>query len=143
MTPVPDRIFTSVCIDIFSMPPEKWLGVDYDCMVICVDRLTGWIVAKPTQKLGLTAEKAAHLMLDDGWSIYGIPQEVTSDQGPQFTGAWWKTMCHRLGIRQAYNKAHRPQSNGRAEMAGKQIITLLRKLHAEKQLNWVESLPEP
>ena len=38
--------------------------------------------------LGLTAEKAAHLMLDDGWDIEGIPHVVTSDQGPQFDGMW-------------------------------------------------------
>ena len=59
MAPIPDRIFSSVCLDIFSMPPEVWCGTSYDCMLVCVDRLSGWIVAKPTQKIGLTAEKAA------------------------------------------------------------------------------------
>ena len=142
MTPIPAKVFTSVCIDIFSMPEEFWQGVRYDCIIVCVDRLSGWIIAKPTQKMGLTAEKAAHLMLDDGWNIYGVPQIVTSDQGPQFAGAWWKTMCKRLGIRQAFSQAHRPQSNGRAEMAGKQLITILRKLNAEQKINWVEALPQ-
>lgn len=141
MCPVPDRIFSSVCIDIFSMQPAEWQGVEYDAMLLCVDRLSGWIVTKCTRKLGLTAEKAAHLMLDDGWDIYGIPHVVTSDQGPQFAGMWWKTMCIRLGIRQAFSQAHRPQSNGRAERAGKQIIDLLRKMHAEQSLNWEEALP--
>lgn len=141
MTPVPDRIFQSVCIDLFSMPTVEWENVHFDAMLIVVDRLSGWIVAKPTQKLGLTAEKAAHLMMDDGWNIYGVPQIITSDQGPQFAGMWWKTMCRRLGIRQAFSHAHRPQANGRAEMAGKQIITILRKLNADGEINWVEALP--
>ena len=98
MTPVPSKIFTSVCLDVFSMQPENGQGVEYDCIFLCVDRLSGWITAKPTQKLGLTAEKAAHLVLDDGGDIYGIPTIVTSDQGPQLTGIWWKTLCNRLGI---------------------------------------------
>ena len=141
MTPVPDTIFASVSIDIFSLPEVEWLGQSYDAMVVCVDRLSGWIIAKPTQKEGLTSEKAAHLMLDDGWNIYGIPSVITSDQGPQFTGAWWRTLCQRLGVRQAFSQAHRPQANGRAEVAGKTLITILRKLNAEKEINWVEALP--
>ena len=86
MTPVPNRIFSSVCIDILSMPVAPWSGQEYDSMVICVDRLSGWIVAKPTKKVGLTAEKAAHLMMDDGWSIYGVPPVITSDQGHNLQG---------------------------------------------------------
>jgi len=123
------------------MPPETWQGVEYDCILVCVDRFSGWIIAKPTQKLGLTAGKAAHVLLDDGWDIYGIPTTITSDQGPQFVGVWWKTMCSRLGIRHAYSQAHRPQSNGRAEVAGHQIISLLRKMNADGDINWVEALP--
>ena len=43
--PVPDNFFASVCIDIFSMPTETWEDQMYDAMVVCVDRLSGWIVA--------------------------------------------------------------------------------------------------
>ena len=50
-------------------------------------------------------------------------------------------MCARLGIRQAYSQAYRPQANGRAEIAGKTLIGLLRKLNAEGPISWVEALP--
>ena len=50
-------------------------------------------------------------------------------------------MCQRLGVRQAFSQAHRPQANGRAEVAGRQLITVLRKLHAERAINWVEAMP--
>ena len=87
VTPIPPKIFFSVSIDIFSLPVSSWQGQEFDCLVLCVDRLSGWMVAKPSLKLGLTAEKAAHLMLDDGWNIFGVPSIVTSDQGPHFAGA--------------------------------------------------------
>jgi len=141
MTPVLPRIFETVCLDVFSLPTVEWQGEIFDVLLLCVDRLSLWMVAKPTQKLGLTSEKAAHLMMDDGWNIFGIPSVITSDQGSQFSGAWWKTMCRRLSIRQAYSQAHRPQANGRAEVAGRQLITTLRKLNAEREVNWVEALP--
>ena len=50
-------------------------------------------------------------------------------------------MCARSGIRQAYSQAYRPQANGRAEVAGKTLIGLLRKMHTDEGLNWVEALP--
>ena len=93
------------------------------------------------KKIGLTAERAAHLLIEGGWDTFGIPAIITSDQGPKFTGQWWRTMCARLGIRQAYSQAYRPQANGRAEVAGKTLISLMRKIWVKHGINWVEALP--
>ena len=140
-TPIPGYVMSSVSLDLFALPIAKWGGVCYDQLLVCVDRLSGWIIARPCQKLGLTAERAAHLIMDNGWETFGIPSVITSDQGSQFIGQWWKTMCACLGIRQAYSQAYRPQANGRAEVAGKTLIGVLRKLNAEGGVNWVEALP--
>ena len=123
------------------MPTVTWLGEEYDYVRLCVYRLNGWILARPTNKVGLTADKAAHLMLDHGWNEMGIPSLITSDQGSQFIGFWWKTICSRLGIRHAYSQAYRPQANGRAEAAVKTLKTALRKLNHDDDINWVEALP--
>ena len=139
--PVPEKIMSSVCLDIFSLPEVDWHQQKFDSMLLCVDRLSGWVVAKPTTKLGLTAEKAAHLMLDNCWDLFGVPIQITSDQGAQFIGQWWKTLCARMGIRQAYSQAYWPRANGRAERAGQQIFELLKKMHMEESINWVEALP--
>ena len=50
-------------------------------------------------------------------------------------------MCARLGIRQDYSQAYRPQANRRAEGAGKTLLSILRKLNAKERINWVEALP--
>jgi len=39
-------------------------------------------------------------------------------------------ICARLGIRQAFSQAYRPQANGRAEVAGRTVINVLRKVQA-------------
>ena len=98
-------------------------------------------MARPAPRLGLTAERAAHMMLENGWDSFGVPSVITSDQGSQFVGQWWRTMCARLGIRQAYSQAYRAQANGRAEVAGKALIGILRKLQVGGETNWVEALP--
>ena len=106
-----------------------------------VDRQSGWMIARPCSKLGLTGERAAHLLLDYGWGEIGIPSLVMSDQGPQFLNQWWAVMCSRLGIRQAFSQSHRPQANGRAEVAGRVVQDLLRRLQVMQHINWFEALP--
>ena len=119
MTTILPHAMISVCIDIFSLPQTTWLGDIYDCFILLVDRLTGFLVAIPTTTTNLTAEKTADLLLERAWYIHGIPTIIYSDQGPQFAGAWFRTVCSRLGVRQAFSQARRPQGNGRVEVAGK------------------------
>ena len=140
-TPVPPHLMSSVAIDIFSLPPTQWKGKSYDSLLLCVDRLSGWMIARPCTGTGLSGEEAAHLLMDGGWEVFGIPAVITSDQGPQFVGQWWKTMCARLGVRVAYSQAYRPQANGRAEVAGQTIIKALRKVHTQDKICWPEALP--
>ena len=123
------------------IPELKLQENTYDALVLCVDRHSGWMIAQPSMHKGLTAEKCAHLLLDGGWTQFGVPSTITSDQGPQFVGQWFVTMCSRLGLRESFSQSHYPQANGRAEVAGQQLISLLRKLHAENEINWVEALP--
>ena len=141
MNPIIEGFWTSVCLDIFSLPPVEWEGEAFDCILACVDRATNWIIARPTLQEGLTVKKAVKLLLEGGWGEAGIPAIITSDQGVQFTSQFFRTICARLGIRQAFAQAYRPQANGRAEVAGKSLITTLRKLQADHEINWVESLP--
>jgi hypothetical protein len=111
-TPVPTHVMSSVALDIFSLPRVEWQGETFDSLLLCVDRLSGWVIARPTRKAGLTAQKAAHLNMDNGWETFGLPAIITSDQGPQFVVQWWRTMCARLGIRQGYTRltARRPMA---------------------------------
>ncbi len=72
-TPIPPHM-TSVALDIFSLPRVEWRGKVFDAMLLCVDRQSGWVLARPTTKLGLTAEKAAKLVMDDRWDLLGFRQ---------------------------------------------------------------------
>ena len=45
--PIPPFLMDSVSVDHFAMPEVTHEGVPYDSMQICVDRLSGWIVAVP------------------------------------------------------------------------------------------------
>jgi transposase InsO family protein len=140
-TPVCPELGVSVCIDLFMMPEINWRGEHYNCMMVCVDRLSGWMMVTPHDMKGLTAEVAARTMVERWWQPFGVPSIVTSDQGPQFAGAFWRTLCAQLGVLQTFAQAYHPQANGRAEVAGKTFKTWLRKISEEEKSCWVELIP--
>jgi hypothetical protein len=50
-------------------------------------------------------------------------------------------MCAHMGIRHAFLHAFHHPANGRAERAGQQVMEVLRKLHPDRKINWVETMP--
>ena len=76
------------------------------------------------------------------WRPFCAPSVITSDQGSQFVGSWWQTMCGALGIRCAYSQAYHHRANGRAERAGQQIFERLRHEKLDHGLTWVDVLPQ-
>ena len=121
-------------------PKNGRSGQKFDTLVVCVDRLSGWVVAIPTVYLGLTGAKVARMMVQNFWRPFGIPSVITCDLGSHFVSAWWQTLCAHLGIRVAYGHAYHHQGNGRAERAGLQIFDRLKKLTVDQRthkVTWV------
>ena len=62
--PIPQEIFSSLCMDFVDLEPCKGTdGCTYDYCLVIVCRLSGYIVAIPCKKDGLTAKKVAQLFL--------------------------------------------------------------------------------
>ena len=53
-TPIPPEIMANVAIDVFSLPLVEFEGKNYDCLIVCVDRHSGWVKAVPELMKGLT-----------------------------------------------------------------------------------------
>ena len=104
--PIHEHPFQSVCIDVFSMPAltVKELGnkgstsTPFDAVLMCVDEHSGYIVAAPTTKEGLTGQRAAELLYRNWFTVFGPPRELISDKGSAFMSSWFKTFCHLQGV---------------------------------------------
>ena len=128
-TLAPDQPMESVAMGIFSMP-EVHIGKEtFDCVVLCVDRHSGYVVAVLASIKGLLAKEVAVMMIRHWLTVFDILRTICSDRGPQFTGGWFKAMCSLMGIRHAKSVAYLSRSNGRAEVAGRQLFEKLRKIH--------------
>ena len=60
--PIPDQPMRSMAMDVFFMPKGRIGKEFFNCVVLCVDRPSGYIVAVPMRKNGLLAKKVAVMM---------------------------------------------------------------------------------
>ena len=77
-----------------------------------VDKFTKWIEAKPvkTAKSGLVIELISSVV-----HHYGVPHNIITDNGSNFTTDEVKTWCANLGIKLDYAVVYHPQTNGQVE----------------------------
>ena len=65
-----------MCMDFVDIEPVKDTeGRQFDCCLVIVCRLSGYIVAIPCKKEGLTAKVVAQLFLEKCVSFMGLPMK--------------------------------------------------------------------
>ena len=101
-------------------------GTDY---LVAVDRFSGYPLV---HRLVRTTTRAVTGTLTQWFSLFGLPQRIRSDGGPQFCGPF-EDFCKELSISHELASAYNPQSNGLAEAAVKQMKFLIDKCQAGKE----------
>ena len=109
----PTTPFQQIYADFFEFAGKHYLVVG--------DRLSGWSEIYSTPS-GTQYSGATGLI----FMTFGVPEEITSDGGPEFTAGATKMFLNQWDIRHRISSAHHPQSNGRAEVAVKSCKRLLR-----------------
>ena len=78
-----------------------------------IDRYSRWIEAVPLA--AMTAADCASALLRTWVARFGVPADITTDQGRQFSSDLWKEPHVLLGIRSLRTTAYHPQANGMVE----------------------------
>jgi transposase InsO family protein len=93
---------------ITDLPPID----NCDSILIVVDRgnTKGAILIPMTKTL--TQEGAGQLLLDNLYKQFGLPNEMLSDQGPQFAAKAFRELLKLLGIKSNLTMAYHPQTDG-------------------------------
>ena len=115
----PPRIpFEQIACDYFDLSGKHYL--------ITVDRLSGWVevihVKPSTSSAGAKGLCSALRRL---FATFGVPTELSSDGGPEFTAPFTLDFYERWGTRHRLSSAYLPHSNGRAEQAVKVMKRLI------------------
>ncbi|KAK3528350.1 hypothetical protein QTP86_034150 [Hemibagrus guttatus] len=88
-----------------------------------------------------TAMQTADAMFAHVFRNFGLPEDIVSDRGPQFTSRVWRALCARLDIGVSLSSSHHPQSNGQVERLNQEIGCFLRSYCSREQQRWSEFLP--
>jgi transposase InsO family protein len=77
-----------------------------------VDKFTKWVKVNPTASI--TAAKAVEFVSEIMYR-FGVPNNIITDNGTQFTARKFKDFCGDSGIKINYALVSHPQSNGQVE----------------------------
>jgi hypothetical protein len=96
----------------------------YKYILTCQDNLSKYLIAVPM--LAQKAEEVSLTFLSHVVLLYGIPQNIVTDQGTQFMSDVFTTLCKLLKLKKLNTSAYRPESNGALERAYKTMVEFLR-----------------
>ena len=132
--PTPTDRFGSIHVDLVGpLPPSE--GMTY--LFTIVDRFTRWPEAIPLPNA--LAETCAETLCRQWVSRFGVPEDLTSDRGPQFTSAVWSECNELLGIASKPITSYHPQANGMVERLHRQLKGALKARLTDG--NWMKELP--
>ncbi|THZ62800.1 hypothetical protein D6C85_09139 [Aureobasidium pullulans] len=137
---VPEGPGVSWSVDFVVALPESKShdGTPYTNIMTATDRFTKRKHFVPMRNL--TTTDAAYAMLQI-IKLHGVPQEMVTDRGSQWTSSFFRELCKLLGIHQAMSTAWHPQTNGQDENTNQQMEQYLRAFVNFAQTDWVDWLP--
>lgn len=125
-------------IDIYGPLPITTSNNKY-ILVIC-DCFTRWTeaIALPNQE----AETVTKAFVDEYVSRFGVPLQIHSDLGSNFTSKLFSDMCDLLQLHHTRSTPQHPQANGIVERFNRTLGAMLTMYCEENQRNWDEFLPQ-
>ena len=94
-------------------------------VLVIIDVHSKWIKAVPLRRA--TAETTVSA-LQTFFSNFGLPEELVSDNGPQFTAQIFSDFCKFSGIKHSLTPPYHPASNGAAERSVQVVKQGMRKM---------------
>lgn len=132
--PPPDARFSSLHVDLVGPLPVSQ-GMTY--LFTIIDRFTRWPEVIPIPDA--QASTCATALLSNWIARFGVPADITSDRGPQFTSSLWRECNKLLGVTHHTTTSYHPQANGMIERLHRQLKASIKARTTNP--NWMAELP--
>lgn len=135
--PIPQRPWSHISEDFVT---DLASSQGYTTVLIIIYRF-----AKACRLVALkglpTAMETATQLFHCVFLSFGIPEDIVSDRGSQFTSRLWHKFCKRLDINVSLTSGYHPQSKGQVERLNQEIGRYLCSYCWHEQDGWSEFLP--
>ena len=136
-----DRPFQRVSIDLVEYKTESVSPTGLKCSyaLTIIDHLTRFsvLVALPDKK----EQTIAKALVERVFGIFGPPETLHSDQGPEFENKVVKQLQDVFGYKKTKTTPYRPQGNSVSERMHSTLHAMLSMYSNIAQNNWAEVLP--
>ncbi len=136
--PIPHRPWSHIAIDFITDLPKS---NRHTTIITVIDRFSKACLLIPLPKLPTALETAEHLC-NQVFRFYGLPEDIVSDRGPQFTSQLWAAFFKALEVNVSLTSGYHPQSNGQEERLNQELVRFLRsycnQLDWSRYLMWAE-----
>ncbi|XP_032876271.1 uncharacterized protein LOC116972560 [Amblyraja radiata] len=106
-------------------------------LLTIVDRFTRWAEAIPLTDI--SAEACARAIISHWIARFGVPSDIATDRGAQFTSSLWCGMAQLYGAKLQQTTAYLPESNGLVERFHRHLKSALKARLTSP--DWVDQLP--
>jgi hypothetical protein len=109
-------------------------------LVLCIDYATKCVEEKSLFRA--TEKSIVEFIYEDIFTHFGVPREISTDQGTQFTSNLMKELTKKYGIKHCNSSPYHPQANGQVESTNKVLETILTKTFQIHHRYWDNRLPK-
>ena len=100
-------------------------SIDQFQVLVIIDAHSKWIDATPLRS---ATTRTTIEVLRRFFANFGLPEELVSDNGPQFTSQEFRKFCSNNGIQHCLIPPYHPASNGAAERAVQVVKQAMKKM---------------
>lgn len=129
--------WTQVSLDFIVKLPKS---DNFDSILVICDRgMTKMVHFIPCSE-SITAEETADLYMKHVFKLHGLPSEIISDRGPQFSSTIWHQIMKDLKVIVKLSTSFHPQTDGQSERSNQTLEQYLRNYVNYSQNDWIEYL---
>jgi transposase InsO family protein len=109
-------------------------------ILVCTDYVTKWVEEK---SLFMDTKKCVvEFIYEDIFTRFGVPHEIITDHGTQFTSKLMMELTKKYGIKHCNSSPYQPQANCQVESTNKVLETILTKNVQLHHRDWADRIPE-